>query len=291
MRNNISLKNSITAKLFTIGFLILLLLIPASMVRSLIKERERTKESAIREVSYKWGKAQTLAGPILTVPYKSYLSVKKYNEEKVIEQIHYAHFLPEILNIKGNISPEILYRGIYEVVVYKTDLKFDGEFPPINFENFNIKEKDILWKDAFISLGVSDMRGIEKNIQAKWNEGQFEFGPGIEAKDVVESGVSVQIPVSSMETMKRNHLFSFDISLNGSKQLQFIPIGKETNVQLISNWNNPSFDGAFLPDNREVTDEGFNASWRILHLNRNYPQHWLGKGQNINILSSAINYI
>jgi len=42
------------------------------------------------------------------------------------------------------------------------------------------------------------------------------------------------------------------------------------------NWRHPRFDGAFLPDKRDISDDGFEASWNVLHLNRNYPQSWKG---------------
>jgi inner membrane protein len=58
-RANQWLRNSITMRLITIGVLILLLLIPVSMVRDLIREREDRQWSAIQEVSEKWGHAQT----------------------------------------------------------------------------------------------------------------------------------------------------------------------------------------------------------------------------------------
>ena len=43
-----------------------------------------------------------------------------------------------------------------------------------------------------------------------------------------------------------------------------------------SSWGHPRFDGAFLPDRRDVSDGGFEATWTVLHLNRNYPQSWKG---------------
>ena len=69
------LKQSVTIRLITIGILILLLLIPVSMVESLIREREYRQEEAIREVSSKWGEQQTITGLVLTVPYKTYAKV------------------------------------------------------------------------------------------------------------------------------------------------------------------------------------------------------------------------
>ena len=66
------IRNSATIKMITIGVLILVLLIPAMMVSSLIRERQSRKESVIREISQKWGFAQTITGPFFTVPYKNH---------------------------------------------------------------------------------------------------------------------------------------------------------------------------------------------------------------------------
>jgi len=272
------IRNSIIVKLFATGFLILILLIPTYMIRSLIHERENRRYNTIEEISSKWGREQTIAGPIVTVPYGIY---SKDKGEKVLKSVKYAHFLPDELNIDGNISPDIRYRGIYETVVYKSDLKFTGKFPSPNFKDFNIPDDNIIWEDAFISLGIPDMRGIEKNIEINMNNNVYSFTPGIETKDIIDSGLSVQVPIKNGDNPEKSYEFSFDINLKGSKELNFIPLGKETNVKLISNWDNPSFDGTFLPDEREITNNGFNAKWNVLYLNRDYPQKWIGKSYNI----------
>jgi inner membrane protein len=269
-RLNNWIRNSITIKLISIGILILIMLIPTSMIESLIWERQTTMDNAISEVSSKWGNAQTITGPVLSVPYISY---QKDEKGVVVEILNYAHFLPDKLDINGKLNPEMRYRGIYEVVVYNTKLTFKGKFSSPNLKDWNIAENLIIWKDAFVSIGVPDMRGIENKVDLKWNDKQFALNPGIDSKDIMESGISVKIPVSTGDTSK-GYNFSFDISLNGSGDLDFIPLGKETNVHLESNWSTPSFDGAFLPDQREISSKGFKATWNILHLNRNYPQQW-----------------
>lgn len=55
-------------------------------------------------------------------------------------------------------------------------------------------------------------------------------------------------------------------------------------MSLKSTWANPSFEGDILPDERNVTDNGFDARWKILDLNRNYPQQWIG---NTSVLNDA----
>ena len=267
-------KSSIGIKLIIVCSLIVILLIPVSMIMALVKEREERRNETIKEVSSKWGNEQTIAGPILTIPYKVYLKDKN---DKVIELIKYAHFLPEELNIKGDILPEIRYRGIYEVVVYRSELKFNGNFSSPDFKDLGVLGKNVVWKDAFVSVGIPDMRGIEEYIEMKWNESKFLFNPGIKVTEIINSGVSIKLPLEK----KSGYNFSFSISLDGSKNLNFVPLGKETNVYLKSKWTNPSFDGAFLPDERKIDDKGFEAKWKVLNLNRNYPQQWLGKAYNI----------
>ena len=43
-------------------------------------------------------------------------------------------------------------------------------------------------------------------------------------------------------------------------------------MTLASDWPDPSFNGAFLPNDYQIGAEGFTASWTIPHLARNLPQ-------------------
>lgn len=268
-RFNRWLRNSITMRLVSIGIIILFLLIPDSMVESLIRERQYTRQGTVREIFSEWGNSQTITGPILSIPYKTYY---KNKEEKVITEIKYAHFLPEKLNIVGTISPEVIYRSIYEAVVYNSSLSFAGSIPQPDFGDWKIDSSDILWKEAFVSLGIPDMRGIDENVNLKLGKKTYSFNPGIETTDVIASGISVNV---ALNPNKAKHNFSFKLKLKGSNKLYFAPLGKETNINLKSTWANPSFKGAFIPDERNVTPEGFTAHWKVLHLNRNFPQQWL----------------
>jgi len=257
-------RTSTTFKFMIVGALILVLLIPAEMIKSLIKERNALRNSVIEEVSYKWGNPQTLAGPLLTIPYKQYFR----KDNKIIEEVHYAHFLPENLEINGDVNPEIRYRGIYKVVVYSSNLEFKGNFRKPDFSQWKINESDILWDDAYLSVRIPDMRGIRDIVKINWNKEVYDVNPGINQQNY--SGISSQVKISDSE----QYDFSYNLNLNGSSSLNFIPLGKETNIAITSPWTNPSFDGAFLPYEREVSEKGFNAKWKVLHLNRTYPQQW-----------------
>lgn len=293
-RVNNWIKQSITIRLFTIGVIILLLLIPISMVESLITERQYRLNEAILEVSSKWGQKQTITGLVLTIPYKVYSKIyegKKTEKFRLVESKEYAHFLPEELLINGDISPEIRYRGIYEVIVYNSKLKLTGSFIKPNFENLKINENNILWEDAFISLGLSDLRSIQKSISIKWDNKQYFFNPGVESIDVIQNGISTQIPIKLNDSINKKTAFSLTLDFNGSSSLNFIPLGKQTKVNINSKWKNPSFIGAFLPDNRLMNTDGFSANWEIFHLNRPYPQNFKGAVQGINESSFGVDLI
>lgn len=273
--------NSVFFKLAVITTIALLLLVPTSMIKDLIREREFTQSRAIQEVSSKWAESQTLSGPILTIPYYKY--VKQYSAKDstdvYVQVKENAHFLPTDLDIDGQISPEKRYRGIYEIVVYNSKLDFSGAFDNVSFKDFDVPQADILYDKAYLSIGVSDLRGIEQQIHLQWNDSVSSFNPGTVNNDVIKTGINSRILINNDNQTAYN--FSFSLDLKGSQRLYFVPVGKVTNIQLNSAWNNPSFNGAFLPDRREVNEGGFSSCWNVLHLNRNYPQAWVGNAHRI----------
>ncbi|MEW6586986.1 MAG: cell envelope integrity protein CreD, partial [Nitrospirota bacterium] len=279
------IRSSVGIRLIVIGVLSLLLLIPAAMIERLIYERERTRNGAVGEVSEKWGGNQLLSGPVLTIPLKEQHKDDKGN---ITTSIQYAHFLPDELSIQGDVSPQIRRRGIYEVVLYNGKLNVMGSFSRPIMDDLGIQNREIMWKDAFISLGITDMKGIKDTIKIKWNDSDLAANPGIKSNDVLCSGVSTKVELN--ETGKTN-TFSFAVDLNGSQELKFIPVGKETRVVVSSSWPAPSFQGGFLPEKREVTKNGFTAEWKVLQLNRNYPQKWLGKHYEINSSAFGVNLL
>lgn len=261
---------SITLKLISIGILILLMLIPTAMVESLIKERGFRRDSVVREISKKWGDSQTIAGPFITIPYKTFQQDDAGKKQLTLD---YLHVLPETLDITGKITPEVRYRSLFEVVLYNIKLKFRGNFKLPQTSRLNVDPNFILWDKAHLSLGVSDMRGIQDNVGISFNNSIYQTNPGLRTTDIASAGVSTQIESLSPN---QSYAFSFDLDLNGSEQVSFIPAGESNTVMIKSDWPSPSFNGAFLPISREVNKDGFSASWKVLHLNRNYPQFWEG---------------
>jgi len=304
---------STTLRVILVGILALLLLIPVGMIKSVVFDREVNRNSAIQDITSNWGNEQVIAGPILTVPYDSFKTV----DGKQIKEISYVHFLPEHLNIETVVSPELRSRGIYDAVVYSSNISFSGNFEKLDFLALGINSQYIHWNEAFISVGIPDMRGLEDRTNFNLNEEELSFISGIKIDEVIRnisvydterfdpyfveekmvptiskegnaSGLSVDIPARTLY-LKNN--FSFNLNLKGSERIAFVPVGKTTDVSIVSDWPTPSFDGYFLPDNREVSEVGFTSDWHILDLNRNYPQSWTGSSYEIYNSSFGVSLI
>lgn len=268
-------------KLATIFFLAIILLIPTAMIRSLVMERKSRQAEATSEIVSKWGNEQRIAGPILVVPYYTY-DLDKDNT-KTNEQKQLAYFLPQNLTINGEMLPEVRYRGIFQVAVYSANVQLEGSFKSLTLDIVG-KHAEIDWRGAFLTIGISDLRGINDSISFSWNGRQLECEPGVKIDNMIKSGITVNHILENAPADK-SFTFSTEISLKGSRRLSFVPVGKETLVSLKSSWNNPSFEGAFLPASRDVSDNGFDAAWRVLELNRNYPQKWTNR--NVDLDASA----
>ncbi|MEH6679770.1 MAG: cell envelope integrity protein CreD [Sediminicola sp.] len=278
--NNL-IKNSVTLKLITITILMLLLLIPASMIQSLIQEREKLKESTTAEVSSKWAEAQQINGPILTVPL-----IYEYEEgDKKIAVTKYWQILPGQLSIDGKVLPEKLKRGIYEVVVYRSNLDISGDFK-IEGSPDPQNLREIQYDRAFLTIGISDLRGIKNQIGLRWEGENLPVRPGSKLGELIYSGITIDLPDLS-NSLTKTIPFDFSMDLQGSKTLSFIPLGATTNVSLRSPWQSPSFNGNFLPDARHLDEKGFTASWSVLQLNRNFAQSWVGSGNKQHLQESA----
>ena len=261
------------AKVIIIFILILALLIPLAMIQSIINERNYRKEGVISEISSKWGGAQTISGPVITIPYKWHY-VDSDGQDRVY--IKHMHFMPEELVVSGSVEPEIRYRGIYRAVLYSTDLVITGQFLPPDYKGLGVAVADVEWSGATITLGIEDMRGIVEQIDATFNGADLVLEPGAVTAELIKSGANAGIEAIGERPLP----FKFAVKLKGSQQLMFIPAGKETRVSISSVWPNPSFDGSFLPAERSIHKDGFDATWKVFHINRNFPQKWIDNKYN-----------
>lgn len=260
--------SSILIKIVIISFLALLLLIPTLQLQGLIEEREQYRAEAVSDVTRMWGAGQTISGPFISVPYKTDSTGLA---GRPATRIAYAHFFPETLSITGTIRPEQRSRGIFDVILYNTRLTVSSTFRKPSATSVGLPDGVLQWDKAILSLGISDLKGVRQSIRVRVNGQSTLAEPGLPTNDVVSSGVIVPIRLDADQ-----YRVSTTLDLNGSTQLDMLPLGRETRVSLQSSWASPGFVGAFLPDQRVLDTSGFRASWTVLQLNRDMPQQGLG---------------
>ncbi len=278
-------KNRMTIRGMMVGFIILLLMIPIVQISELVREREGRHQEVSREISSKWATHQTINGPVLIIPYLE-LSPLKTMEKKS------AYFLPAELNMEVEVTPQVRRRSIYEIIVYQSQLQLNGRFDSLNFQSLNVAPELILWDEAFLCLGMTDFRGIEEQITMQWDDTKqvYPFEVGAAVNDFIDNGLKVNLPYQ--ELAKSSHQFSIKLQIRGSENLSFVPTGKTTKVHMVSTWPHPSFTGSFLPtDQAKITTTGFTADWKVLDLNRNFPQQFKNIKYDLSNAPFGVNFL
>ncbi len=86
-------------------------------------------------------------------------------------------------------------------------------------------------------MGVSDIRGIENALKLELGSQRLEFSPGSQVGSLGE-GVHVELPAQDNKKPAAMD-FAFDLRLQGTEQLQVVPVGETSQVSLASNWPHP----------------------------------------------------
>ena len=278
-----SIFQSATARMIMVGFLSLFLLIPLEFVKSLIAERSQRKQEVVDEVSNLWGKDVQFYGPMLKIPYKTIIETEVEDEKtkKITIQrslsYDFVYFFPETLNNKSNVKKNTsLKRGIYNNVVFTANMNFDGTFAKLNSQKLDIKPEDIIWEKTVIVVKTTNLKSIKSDLKIKLNDQILSF----ESKPSEENDIygTLETDFFDYKTIAKNDNlnFSFNMLYNGSNSVEFVPVGKVTNVSIDSDWESPSFDGAFSKNDTTFTSnaKGFHADWKILEINRPFSQQF-----------------
>lgn len=270
------MKRPLLFKLTAIALLMLLLMIPISMINGVINERKSSQQAVVEEIAKSSSYSQKLVGPVLVVPY-----VKKIKEWKVdpdtkvryqVEALKNGklYFLPSAFAVDGKLKTERRARGIYEARLYHADNNISGHFEvPINYgvvEELPNYEFDL----PYISMGIKDIRGIENGLKIQVNNDLVDMQPGSKLKIL---GEGVHATVKHPDLLQKSILhFKLNLVLQGTESLSVVPIGRDSKVDLASDWPHPSFMGDYLPANREIDATGFTASWRTSYFSSNLEE-------------------
>ena len=289
-----SRRNSTMLKLLGVGGLILLLLVPLLMIEGVLNDRLARRNEAVADITSSWGRDQNIIGPVLVVPYLHHGTVVRSVtlpdgrvETREVEEttMAYAYFLPDTLEVTGDLQTKMLYRGIYDAAVFRGQINLSGKFPVPDMASLKIDPADVLWKEAAVTLAVSDLRGTREGLTLDWDGKKIPLQPGSQLPGYT---TGVTAPLGGDQPIAAPASFSIALDLNGSSGIFFAPFGIQNVVTLKSNWPDPGFRGAFLPADRTVRPDGFEAKWKVSYYGRDYPQKWTSRVGNERFTTMAV---
>ena len=253
------------------------LLLPLSMIRDKVSERRDRADAVQKAFADQTSGAQAIAGPFLALTCE-----ETYVDERIVHQANGKPLtvrevkqrpcptrlvLPSELKIEASAPVEQRYRGIYPIRLYRVGVALSGSFElPAQPGDGRV------WKEAYIVVGISDVRGIKAAAGARVGSRHPGFIPGPFDKRI-QSGLHA--PLGSYDALEKALGFHVPLEILGTERLVVAPVGSQNDIRISSSWRHPSFVGAYSPDRREIGPGGFSAGWRVNHLSTGGNAFWL----------------
>lgn len=248
----------------------MLLAIPLFTVYLLVYDRQSQSETARASISEGWGGAQTIAGPMLVIPYQTDATETVTEGGKQVTRSNKVWrelvLAPETVDIESSIAPERRKRSIYEVVVYSSHTKGRARFQlPADLARYGVTADALAYDRAELRLGLSDARGLYGPPPSVKIDGQSRrLQPGNGPSETANSGFFAWLDASAIRQRPISADFAYDFRGNG--WLTLIPRAGDTRWRVTSPWQHPSFQGGFLPAQHKIGADGFTATYRVGNL-------------------------
>ncbi|MDZ5703919.1 cell envelope integrity protein CreD [Enterobacter ludwigii] len=268
------MKSPLFWKVSTLLGCILLLLVPLFMVSNLISERESYRNDVEHSLRQSTSGPQKLVGPLIAIPVTE-VFYKLEDEKKVEYKKSYLHFiLPESLLVEGNQRVESRSIGIYDGQIWNTDLKIKAQFSMEKMAQ--LKGETMTLGQPFLVIGVGDARGIGTVKVAKINGEALSVEPGT---GVYGTLAGIHIPLSDKALEPKTLALDMSFNLAGTGSFAVVPVGRNSEMTLSSNWPHPGFMGYYLPVKHQISESGFQANWQSSWFANNM-QSWFAEGES-----------
>ncbi len=259
-------------KLVVIGIVLICFIPPLAMVGRIIRERATRSEQAQAEVIDSWGGPTTITGPYLAIPAHRFEPLVGTAGGPSVRRVTATIVLfPEALDAVFDLESDIRSRGIYSAAVYTTDVSLTGRFDLARVSD-EYGEWELAWDEATLTLHTGSLSGLAGLEEVVLAGSPLEFDPADTQR--LAWGEAISAPFDLDPRVRRELAFSLELVVNGGGSLAIVPVGRQTNVRIDSDWPAPSFFGSLLPATRDLRDDGFSAHWSVSHLSRSLPMHF-----------------
>ncbi|EIX9530543.1 TPA: cell envelope integrity protein CreD [Klebsiella pneumoniae] len=251
------LKSPLFWKITTLIGCIVLLSLPLMMVRELINERADYRSEVVDAIEQSTSGSQKLAGPLIAIPITETLT-RMENKKEVNYQRNWVYYwLPESLAVTGKQTVESRRVGIYSGQVWHNALQIKASFDPLRLAA--LRKTNIVLGQPRLVVSVGDARGIGAIHAPEVNGNVLSVEPGL---GISGDGAGIHMPMPALAEDNKPLEIAFSLDLNGTGEFSLVPLGRNSELQLTSNWPHPGFLGSFLPTQREVSAAGYRAHWQ-----------------------------
>ena len=251
------LKSPLFWKITTLIGCIVLLSLPLMMVRELINERADYRSEVVDAIEQSTSGSQKLAGPLIAIPITETLT-RMENQKEVNYQRNWVYYwLPESLAVTGKQTVESRRVGIYSGQVWHNTLQIKASFDPLRLAA--LRKTNIVLGQPRLVVSVGDARGIGAIHAPEVNGNVLSVEPGL---GISGDGAGIHMPMPALAEDNKPLEIAFSLDLNGTGEFSLVPLGRNSELQLTSNWPHPGFLGSFLPTQREVSAAGYRAHWQ-----------------------------
>lgn len=270
------MENRLGLKLAAMGLLSVVLLVGLLWIGSIVRTRQAQRDAVVHDIAESASYSQRLEGPVLVVPYEKTIREWKADGTAAGRHMEEQHvngqllILPETLKVDGQVPTELRKRGIYETRLYHANLRIHASFDVPEHYGAGDQSEDYHFDTPSVAIGISDIRGIQSASKVAINGATLRILPGTTAELL---GSGLHAPLSSVDGSRAAHLeFDMELGIQGTSQLEVVPLGRDTRIILDSNWPNPSFNGQYLPVQHSVTASGFQAQWNTSFFSTNLEE-------------------
>ncbi|HHB6916509.1 TPA: cell envelope integrity protein CreD [Klebsiella pneumoniae] len=251
------LKSPLFWKITTLIGCIVLLSLPLMMVRELINERADYGSEVVDAIEQSTSGSQKLAGPLIAIPITETLSRMENQKEVNYQRSWVYYWLPESLAVTGKQTVESRRVGIYSGQVWHNALQIKASFDPLRLAA--LRKTNIVLGQPRLVVSVGDARGIGAIHAPEVNGNVLSVEPGL---GISGDGAGIHMPMPALAEDNKPLEIALSLDLNGTGEFSLVPLGRNSELQLTSNWPHPGFLGSFLPTQREVSAAGYRAHWQ-----------------------------
>ncbi|EPN9821674.1 TPA: cell envelope integrity protein CreD [Klebsiella pneumoniae] len=251
------LKSPLFWKITTLIGCIVLLSLPLMMVRELINERADYRSEVVDAIEQSTSGSQKLAGPLIAIPITETLTRMENQKEVNYQRSWVYYWLPESLAVAGKQTVESRRVGIYSGQVWHNALQIKASFDPLRLAA--LRKTNIVLGQPRLVVSVGDARGIGAIHAPEVNGNVLSVEPGL---GISGDGAGIHMPMPALAEYNTPLEIAFSLDLNGTGEFSLVPLGRNSELQLTSNWPHPGFLGSFLPTQREVSAAGYRAHWQ-----------------------------